>query len=183
MNNSSASLDTHQRVQPHLSPSERLLWCGTPRTGLVLRPTDALTIPLSLIWCGFAVFWEGLALFGETDPEHAWEWFFRLWGLPFVIAGLYMVVGRFFYDAWKRKRTVYALTNQRVLIAVETPRRVTSLALATLGEVNLKERADGSGTIIFGPIFVSRRQPQPPRFEFVQDAQRVYELVRSAQKA
>ena len=33
-----------------------------------------------------------------------------LWGIPFVVAGQYLIWGRFFYDAWLKRRTYYALT-------------------------------------------------------------------------
>jgi hypothetical protein len=45
-------------VRRELGPQEDLLWSGRPRGGIRFRSQDALMIPFSLLWAGFAVFWE-----------------------------------------------------------------------------------------------------------------------------
>jgi len=73
-----------QTVRSQLASNEKLLWTGQPRPGLRLRATDALAIPFSLLWCGFAIFWEWSVL-KQGAPG-----FFALWGIPFVAIGLYV---------------------------------------------------------------------------------------------
>ena len=99
------------RLGSLMGNAELLLWSGRPPRGLLLRTMDFFLIPFSLFWCGFALFWES-TVFAMHAP-----FFFKLWGLPFVAVGLYFVVGRFFVDAWIRGRTLYAVTNERVIIA------------------------------------------------------------------
>ena len=68
--------------------------------------------PFSIMWAGFAVFWES-AVLGSGAP-----FFFRLWGIPFVAFGLYMVFGRFIFKRRQKLRTAYGITKQRALIAI-----------------------------------------------------------------
>ena len=51
------SYEAERAVRSELGSGEKLLWSGQPRAGLRLRPADALMIPFSLMWAGFAVFW------------------------------------------------------------------------------------------------------------------------------
>jgi hypothetical protein len=128
----------------YLQPGEKLLWTGRPARGLRTSPEDALMIPFSLFWGGFAIFWESM-VFHSRAPV-----FFRLWGIPFVAVGLYFIVGRFFVDAWARGRTVYGVTNQRALVL----RNIFSEQLISTkldGDVRLKRESSGRGTLAFGP--------------------------------
>jgi hypothetical protein len=125
-----------------LLSGERVLWSGQPYTGLILRPLDALLIPFSLIWAGFAF----TAIFGFYSGGTPLP--FDLFGLIFVFAGLYATVGRFIHDIWLRSRLRYAVTNRRVLIL--SGQRLRSLDLASMPLMDMEERNDGSGTLHFG---------------------------------
>ncbi len=152
-----------------------------------MRPTDALFIPFSLLWCGFAISWE-LSVLKEGAPA-----FFALWGIPFVGVGIYVALGRFFVDAASRARTYYAVTDERaIIISGLVNRQTKSLPLRTMSDVTLTERADGSGTITLGPStgmygwFAGSGWPgtgryRPPAFDIIEDARRVYGLLRDAQ--
>jgi hypothetical protein len=136
---------SEEDFQGRLMPGERIVWSGRPQTGLRLTGQDTLLIPFSLMWGGFAIFWEWSVTHTSNAPD-----FFTLWGIPFVLAGLYLIAGRFFVDAWVRRYTRYAVTNQRVLILRTMPTtKFTSLAIDRLPEVSLDERNNGTGTIRF----------------------------------
>ena len=137
---------TQAEIQRELGSGEKLLWSGQPRQGLRLNITDAFILPFSLIWCGFAIFWEASVLHGHAPL------LMKLWGVPFVVIGLYLVVGRFFVDAYTRGRTFYGVTNQRlVIVSGSFSRRVRSLPWQALPQATLVERGNGGGTINFGP--------------------------------
>lgn len=85
-------------ISERLLQGEKVLWCGRPQRGLLFTGRDALLIPFSFVWGGFAIFWETMVL---RMGAPAW---FRFWGVPFVLMGLYMIVGRFALDAWIRNR-------------------------------------------------------------------------------
>jgi hypothetical protein len=182
-------------IEFDLGRGERLLWSGMPRQGLMLRQNDRVMIPFSLVWAGFVVFWESSVII-----EHAPLWF-AAWGIPFVCAGIYVVFGRFFYDAWRRAGTAYGLTTERVLISTRgfnTGASVTSFDLASLPTMSLTEQANGRGSIAFGQLafeqstFGRRNEPwsttwggipSVPTFEFIPDAKAVYDQIRAARDA
>jgi len=180
--------DLQQELRSHLEPGERLLWQGYPRQGFLLRAQDAFLVPFSLLWGGFAIFWEYSAVTSPRAP-----FFFLLWGIPFVCVGLYMIGGRFLWDARDRARTIYAVTNQRVLIVSGVGRRnARSLELSTLSETSLSETADGRGTITFGPAnpYGSWGRSWPgtgrglsPAFEGIARARDVLRIVRESGKS
>ena len=177
-----------EEVGRELSPGEQVLWTGRPRQGIVFRGSDLLAIPFSLLWCGFAIFWEHGVVTSNAPA------FFTVWGIPFVLIGLYMVAGRFFFEAQQRARTFYAVTPERILIVAGVfSRTVKSLSLATLTDVTLTEGRNGEGEITFGPqnafpsFFGNAGWPgaprrQPPRFDLVPNAKSVYEKIRWAQR-
>jgi hypothetical protein len=141
-----AFFETQSEIQRELSSGEKLLWSGQPRRGLRLNIADVFVIPFSLVWCGFAIFWETTVFKGQAPL------LFKLWGVPFVVVGLYLVFGRFFVDAWMRARTFYGVTNERLIIVNGGfSRRVRSLPWPSLPPATLTERGGGGGTINFGP--------------------------------
>jgi hypothetical protein len=128
-----------------IPPGETVCWSGAPRRGLILRSSDWLAVPFSLLWGGFAIFWETM-VFANPAP-----FFFKLWGVPFVCVGLYMIVGRFFWDANVRSRTRYVVTDRAAYIEVRgfhgSVRRYTGSAL---DDVRVERKREGSGTLRFG---------------------------------
>jgi hypothetical protein len=165
-----------------LLPGERVLWTGRPSPGLVLRPVDAFLIPFSLLWGGFALFWN-IGVWTTGAPH-----IFKLWGLPFLVAGLYVTVGRFFVDTKLRQRLTYAVTDRRVLIVKDRASlTTTSLDLRRLPALELAERPNGFGTIRFGSsggwsggrnfgIWQPALDPTP-QFIRIPNARAVYRLI------
>jgi hypothetical protein len=148
------------------------------------------------MWGGFAIFWEAMALFMThkvpKDGPGAVTLIFPLFGIPFVLIGLYMIFGRFIVDAKRRSKTHYAITNQRIIVITGLRSlQIKSLNLRTLSDVSLSEKADKTGTITFGPTnpftgwFGNMSWPGMPQsgpsFEMIQEAKKVYDLLRDAQ--
>jgi hypothetical protein len=75
-------------LSDRLLAGERILWSGRPAQGLLFTGNDAMLIPFSLLWGGFAIFWEVSAL---NQPNTG---YFGVFGIPFVLMGLYLIVGR-----------------------------------------------------------------------------------------
>lgn len=188
------NFDAQQIIQQELDSDEKLIWTGAPKQGAVFRGSDVFMIPFSLFWGGFAIFWEVMALSIPKDDAGAVVYVFPLFGLPFVIVGLYMIFGRFIYDSKKRGKTFYGLTDQRAIIVSGLySKDVKSLNLVTLTDVSLTEKSDLSGTITFGPenqmanFFGGNSFPgmggnNVPKFELIENAKVVYNKLRAQQK-
>jgi hypothetical protein len=91
-----------EKLSPGLLPNEEILWSGQPDPSVLLSKADAFLIPFSLHCGGFALAWEGFViaelLSGETESGNGGSLFmFVVFGLIFVVAGLYFIFGRFIY--------------------------------------------------------------------------------------
>jgi len=131
------------RLDAELSADERLVWTGQPRPDLAIRPAYFL-VPFGLLFAAFAVGWMVLASAMGVTPM-------ALCGLPFIAVGGLLALS----PIWLRRQaqqTVYALTTRRALILEPSwwgPGVVRSYTAAGLGKMFRRERADGSGDLIF----------------------------------
>lgn len=178
------------KLQSELISGESLLWAGKPNPAKIFHSDDWYTIPFSLLWGGFAIFWESgvLGLWGHSS-KHPAPFFFVLWGIPFVLIGQYLIWGRFVYEGWVKRRTYYGITNRRLVVVQEGSKRKTcSMYIDAIPSV---ERDGGSvGTLWFGPKYMvstgggqrSRNLSRfsvgnVPVFADIDDADYVYRLI------
>ena len=172
-------------IQETLEPGERVLWSGVPPRGLRLRPQDGFLVPFSLVWTAIAA--TGFVA-GRKAPNTPMAVVPAL----FLVIGAYLVVGRFFVDAWTRTRTKYAVTTSRVLIISGFWSRETrSLSLEGLSDMRVTKGRNGRGTIKFGADPVGSRRNfafggssgGAPCFEGIDDVAEVERIIRKAQQA
>jgi len=184
-----------EAITENLERGEALLWSGQPQKGLRLRSQDLFLIPFSLMWGGFAIFWEFSVITHPGKCDGSTGLFMTLWGIPFVCIGLYFIFGRFFADAYNRSRTFYGVTNERIIILSGIfSRQVKSLQLRTLSDISLNQGSGDVGTITFGPsqntmnIFMpsgswpGAARYAPPSFDLIERPKEVYNIIRQAQK-
>lgn len=121
-----------------------------PEPGVHLSKEDALLIPFSMFFFGFAVFWTSLAA-SMGAPV-----FFYLWGSMFIVFGLYFMIGRFFLQARKNRYTIYAVTNRRIFIIQR--HNVATMAVNSLPSLELHEHRSGLGTVLFESPYDIRKR-------------------------
>jgi len=162
-----------------------VLWEGHPDIWAYSMRGAWYLIPFSLLWGAFAIFWE-VGVITSRAPI-----FFLLWGIPFVVMGLYLIFGRWVVARREAANTSYAITDRRVLIETGAFRRTfVQLDLRDLPASQLEEKPGGLGTITLGPTVGFLRMPpgwplagmygQPPAFAAIRDAGRVYETLQEA---
>lgn len=178
------AIDERTLWAPVLASGERLLWSGRPARGLRWRSEDWALLPFGLVFFLFSLGWVGAAVWGQAP------FFFVLWGFPFVAAGFYMAIGRFFWDARKRRKTRYALTDHRALILTEAGKaNFASIPIAEGTEIQIRPgpltsiafRTPAEITVLGGPKAFSMK-PGGYGFEFIEDGERVYRLILDLQE-
>lgn len=179
-------LSLENELSPLLLPGEKLLWAGKPKTGLRLQAGDIFMIPFSLLWGGFALFWESSVILKDAPL------LFKIWGIPFVVIGLHMIFGRFLVDSKKRSNTFYGITNDRILIWSGIFRKdLKSVSVKNLPQITLTRVKNGYGTIVLGHndfrnvmtsvnIFPSGQAV--PSLELIPDVNEVYKLLMDLQR-
>ena len=181
MRNTNFTKDIYQILQS----DEKLLWTGKPQGGIKFRSIDFFLIPFSIVWCSFAIFWVILASKASI--------FFAMFGIPFVLVGLFLVFGRFIVDIKLRENTFYALTNNRIIINSGIFTKTTkSITLNTITTFELEEKSDGSGSILFeqtNPQFVRRKKvnlfsaiQSDNSLVFIENVRKVYQMMIENQK-
>lgn len=169
----------------YLIEDEQLLWSGKPKTGLLFRQSDLFQVPFAAIWLyivvtGFVVRQDG-DLGSAVDPI----------SILFVGVGLYLLIGRFIYEAIQRHYTYYALTNQRVMVKSGiTSSQLRSTWLNSIVGIKISERRGGEGSLTFETVgnlsnnnvanLFSRKSTDrdgPLSFEKIAEVRQVYDLV------
>jgi hypothetical protein len=172
-------------VERHLSSGERVEWLGRPDPSKHFTRSDVFLVPFSILWCGFAVVWETIAISSGGGV------LFALWGIPFVALGLYFVFGRFVAKASRARRTIYAVTNRRVLTIVRGRRgeSVEAMYLASIPSISTNAASNGRGSVEFGSSsqagwyantgmeLLNRGRPAGSGFYDIEDADGVADLV------
>ena len=163
-------------LQRELDAGERMLWSGRALPGLRVESGSLLQSAFGLVFFSISVF--SLYAAGKESTV-----FPVLWTSLFVMVGSYHFAGHFFWNAFCRRYTEYAVTNQRVIvrsgILSETTQSIEYCKIRTL---TLSEKSDGSGTIQFGEAnAVSAGEgitSSATKMEAIPDARSVYNIIR-----
>jgi hypothetical protein len=140
-------------LRRELMTGERILWSGQPNPNKLYAAFGMWLFAIP--WTVFALFWEGMALFmlwGGTTKTPDWVTYtfgfvFPLFGVPFVATGFYML-SMPITAIGKAKRTVFALTDRRMLrVTAGKSREAASVMLDQMGPFTVKAGSDGYGSL------------------------------------
>jgi hypothetical protein len=168
-----------------LDPDEKVLWQGQPEPG-VRYEWRKRSKPLF-----FGMFTiVSIYIVAQLAREGGLQWIF---GLPFVLIGLYHLVFIHYWQDYVRRHTHYTVTSKRAIIATDVLGRKTlkSYPLSENTEPELEER-NGLTDIYFAEklrqvlddrrdgIRGTRTARQQIGFERLRDGRKVYEILRRA---
>lgn len=126
---------------------EKVRWVGSPSEGLRIYAVDVVRVPMSILFA--AVLVSNLRDEGFFDFADYWNsplgWVFIVVASPLIAAAIYGLFGRFFDDARRRKRTLYAITNQRAITVVG--KRMSWRMVRSLSHLTVRQHLNGSGSI------------------------------------
>ncbi|MGX5682520.1 hypothetical protein [Schumannella luteola] len=137
------NLEDRAAIEPYLIPGERLLWAGRPDPSKHFSANDLYTVPFSIVWFGFTIFWTALAATSKAPFP------FLFFGLVFVAVGIYFTVGRFVVKATRKKSTRYGVTTGR-LLAVR-PGSVDEASLRGLPAMSTVTARSGHVSVVVNP--------------------------------
>lgn len=126
----------------YLKAGEYIVWKGNPQKGHFFKKEDLRIIPIALV-AALAAF---LYFFFE---EFFWEFqILYFWsGAAFLLLLLFLAM-RFLIVPFLRKRSLYVITNQKVIVKIW--RKVRTMDLADPLPIYTDFYRDGNGTISFG---------------------------------
>jgi hypothetical protein len=135
---------TQTLFQNEILKDEKILWSGQPKQGFFLTGGDILASLIGLI------FFLGIGSFMEYTAIQSFDIYHMIFSLPFILIGLYLVFGSIIYNNYQKKRTYYAVTNQRVLVLINSfNKKIESKLISQISVLNKTVTKDGSGTIKF----------------------------------
>ncbi len=153
------------KFQPELMVGESLLWTGRPNPRVIFHSEDLYIIPLNLLLGGSMIFSEMSELgYWSNSPRNGTpnSVFDAPWAILLFLFTQYMIWGRFIYYGWLKRRTYYAVTNRRVLVAREGWSRKTSWMYAS-DIPTITREGSMIGTLWFGPKYPLYRGPGEKR--------------------
>jgi len=138
--------ELYQKFKDDLISGENILWSGRPGLSILSSKGIIFIILFGIFWLGFSLFWVITAYLGSGML------LFPLFGLPFVIIGIFLVFGLPVYIRSKKKNTFYAITDKRIIIITSKRgnKDVQTTFIKDIKGINKIVKRNGVGTIVFG---------------------------------
>jgi hypothetical protein len=134
--------------QGELLPEEHVRWSGSPTPRSWFVPVDRLLAPFSVLWLAlsFGILIAAIRNHETYDAR-------TIVAALFSVAGLYLVGGRVLARRWLCGRTLFVVTNRRVVVLRSFPRRtVEALPIDQIDGIRKWVRRSGVATIQFGDM-------------------------------
>ena len=141
--------ELYEQFKDELVSGEEMLWSGKPGLSILSSRGTVFMLLFGIFWLGFSLFWEFGAIVAYLESGVI---IFPIFGIPFVIIGLFLVFGLPVYMRHKKKNTVYAVTSKRLIIITYKRRDkdVQTTFIKDIKGINKTVKRNGVGTIVFG---------------------------------
>ncbi|MBM2814444.1 MAG: hypothetical protein HW421_1206 [Ignavibacteria bacterium] len=179
-------IDLKSELKPYLNSYENILWVGQPKKGIIIQSSELIMILQGIFFCGFGILLFSIVIKAEVPI------IIKIFVFVIMIMGLYFLFGRMMYDAIRRGKTIYGVTDERIIMKEGIIfKKVKSLNIRTISDIGFEEKSDGSGTIFFGTKNIFnfltglnwRSSMKPtPSIDKIQEVRKVYNQIIELQK-
>lgn len=143
------NFDLQLEIKPYLDGRESLLWCDKPVKKIIFTLNDVFTTLFGIFWLAFSLFWVFSAYMATSETTGPSK-IFPLFGIPFVLVGVYLLFFRHIVSYFKRKNIIYALTEKRVLVVhFGRSKYVQEYKYEHISNISLKTNENDVGSIYF----------------------------------
>ncbi len=167
----------------YLAPGEEIIWQGKPASTIYFKKTEMIVMPFGIgNCCAIAYLYYLLSRTGDVTTLD------ELKMLPFTIFALYTLFGRLTLDAYRRSKTNYGITANRILINTGIfSSTVHSILIDKLYKTEITNHKDDTGTItLYTPeMRIAKFQKgswpmkELPMLEKIEDAAGVNKIIQS----
>lgn len=141
------------KIKEYILLDEALLWTGKPTKEIKLLPAEKFNMLFGIIWTIFSLFWITMATIGAmsaSEDSLTISLVFPLFGIPFLIVGIYFIFIAPIRGRNRRKNMEYALTNKRILILYQGKNTILqAFKYSEIQNINFASDADDVGCVTF----------------------------------
>ncbi|KNY26494.1 hypothetical protein [Pseudobacteroides cellulosolvens] len=166
------SYEEQRLINGELNVGERVIWADKPVLGSLFFKSFAIYL-FAIPWTTFSLFW----MYGASKGS----FIFSLFGVPFVLIGLYMLCTPFI-NKNAEKRTIYIVTNQRAIIYKYGRKiKVKSFFPNQVANIERYQNKNGTGNIIFSSEVIynsdGERSTNQVGFIGIKDVKKVEDII------
>jgi len=166
-----------------LYSDEEIKWLGMPKPRFFTTYSKGAFL-FAIPWTAFALFWvAGAAGFEIPDFQDGFD-LFPLFGLPFVLLGIWMLMTPLFTYR-NARRTLYMITDRRaVIFEGGSNTTIRTYEPDKLQDMIRKERNNSIGDLVFAKEFSQKSLIQDIGFINIEDAKgvewKIKEMIQNA---
>lgn len=181
-----------------LEEGEHILWQGQPVPGIDWSQLFGPQTIVGAVFTGFSMFWMAASAMMISTGDTPFPFnLFPLFGLPFLLIGLFMLFGHVLLDAYVRRGTWYSVSTRQFFIArnIYGRKRLEAVRIANVSEVKLLDETPGSVIVeVERPLgFHTSQRPgrgvggmaterQTYRLARIAEARQVWQMLRDQQR-
>ncbi len=141
------------KIKHHMVNGEELLWSGQPDARKIFTISDIIIIPITAIIFTAVLLTEisfVLDIVINNDSSMISNIVKVFFVLLFLLVSFYITLGRFVYKKYRKKKTLYAVTNKRIIIIkMGVKEEVTYRVINQISTMTISLGKKGIGSIRF----------------------------------